>query len=726
MKTTLKYSLSASPVTLGVSALIGGLLLTACSGDDNEGTAAPVIGARAKSVLTVDGSQFKDSNGDGKLDAYEDWRLPAGQRADDLVSKMTLDEKAGMMLIDTLNAGLQGVVAAPAADYINNQKMTRFILRNTVIGTPDGLPGVGLGGAQVTPGETAQFTNAIQQMAEATRLGIPVVFKSNARNHYERSARAGINVAAGAFSEWPKEPGLAATRDMGLIADFAQTMGAEWKAIGLRGMYGYIADMSTEPRWYRIHETFSEDADLNANIVTALVTNLQGGPISPNTSVALTMKHFPGGGPQEGGLDPHYTFGKNQVYPAGNFGYHVKPFKAAIDAGVSAIMPYYGVPINVTFEGVTYDAVGMAFSKQIVTDLLRGKLGFGGYVNSDTGIINDRGWGLESKTVPERVATAINGGTDVLSGFHDKQTIVNLVNLKLLSEGRVNEAVKRLLTEQFKLGLFENPYVDASKADNIVGNDTFRARALNAQRKSVVLLQNQDKTLPLPAPTAAKPVKLYTLGLNKTIVTDAAYGGYTVVTGDYDATKGETLPAVPTDTDYAVIRVEVTNVGTSAYKSNDPATGGRINPATGRAWGADDPAGIDNGLPFGGAFPWEVNALSFTEMAKAQSWKISPSLADIQAVMTKVGAKKTILSIYFRQPYVLDQASGLRNAGAILAGFGVSDSTVMDVVTGKFNPQGKLPFALANNLGAVIGNEPDAPGYPAADTLYPFGFGLSY
>mgnify|MGYP000850435571 CR=1 FL=1 len=142
---------------------------------------------------------------------------------------------------------------------------------------------------------------------------------------------------------------------------------------------------------------------------------------------------------------------------------------------------------------------------------------------------------------------------------------------------------------------------------------------------------------------------------------------------------------------------------------------------------------VANGLVFGGALPWEANNLSFSTMASSKSWQISPALADIQAVMNEIGAEKTVLSVYFRQPYVLDDASGLKDAGAIVAGFGVSNTALLDVLTGKIlatgtsiAPQGKLPFALAKNLQAVIDNDPDAPGYPEADTLYPFGFGLSY
>ena len=696
----------------------------------------PAIGARLKAVLTVDGGQFKDANGDGHLQPYEDWRLDGRTRARDLVSRMTLDEKAGMMLIDSLSPGFGGVVSDPARDYIENQSMTRFILRSVVTAKPVESTSRGFAGQPVTPEQAATWTNRIQELAEATRLGIPVLFKSNARNHYERNARFGINTESGSFSEWPKEAGLAATRDMALIAQFARTMGEEWRAIGLRGMYGYMADLATEPRWYRVHETFTEDADLDAEIMRTLVLNLQGGKVSPATAVALTIKHFPGGGPQQQGLDPHFTFGKNQVYPAGRFADHLKPFRAAIDAGASSVMPYYGVPIDLRYGGVTYQRTGMAFSRQIVTDLLRGQLGFEGYVNSDTGIVRDRAWGFESRTVPERVAAAINSGTDVLSGFHEKKAIVELVERGLLSKERVDEAVVRLLTEQFQLGLFEDPYVDASRANSIVGKDEFRARALEAQRKSIVLLQNRElqdargRTLPLPAPTAAKAVKLYTMGLDATVTGGAAYGSYTIVSGDYDAAKGQSRPPA-TGADFALVRVEVSNPreATGTYASRDAATGANpalLNPMTGKSWGAEDPAGVDDHLMFGGSFPWEADNLSFTKMAASTSWRVSPSLADIRAVMSEVGARKTVLAIYFRQPYVLDQESGLRDAGAILAGFGVSDAALMDVITGRFAPRGKLPFALANRLQAVIDNDPDEPGYPTSDTLFPFGFGLSY
>jgi beta-glucosidase len=396
-------------------------------------------------------------------------------------------------------------------------------------------------------------------------------------------------------------------------------------------------------------------------------------------------------------------------------------------------MPYYSVPDNLTHNGVTFDKLGFAFDKQAITDLLRTQMGFKGYVNSDTGIITQRAWGLESASVPQRIAASVNAGTDVLSGFSSRQQILDVIAAGLVSEARLDEAVTSLLREQFQLGLFENPYVDASKANGIVGKPEFLQKALDAQRRSLTLLKN-DSALPMKASRPDAPVKLYSINLNAGVLGDAAYGSYKVVTGDRTTANGNSRARVPAGTEYAIVRVEVTN-NSSAYRSKDPATGANpayINPRTGKTWGAEDPDNIDDRLNFGGAYPWEVDTLDFTGMAASQaanqSWRLSPSLADIQDTMKEareVGAK-VVLSIYFRQPYVLDDASGLKNANAIIANYGVSDTALMDVLTGKHKPQGKLPWALANNAQAIKNQDPDAPGYPAADTLFPFGFGLGY
>ena len=748
--------------------------------------AQPELGVRSKPVITVDGRQFRDLNGNGRLDRYEDWRLPPERRAADLVQRMTLAEKAGMMLIATNNPDCGGGISERGRSLIDQQKLTRFILRAKVaMIAPDctvALTGFALrGGYPQTPVQMASFTNSVQERLEAGRLGIPGLFKDNARNHVETNPMFGIAAGAGAFTEFPKEAGLAAAAlgagapvdrtgtippglkaDMQGIRHFTDVMGREWRAVGLRGMYGYMADLGTEPRWSRYHETFTENADLMSDIIGTLVEGLQGPvrkdgtSLSPASSVALTVKHFPGGGPQEMGWDPHYTFGKNQLYtdPSGKygFGYHLRPFRTAIGKGVSSIMPYYGVPIGVTFQGVRYDQTGMAFSKQIVTDLLRGKLGFKGYANSDSGVIEQRGWGLESyRTNPEtgqpytpadRTAIAIRSGTDVQSEFSKNQTIIDLVNSGRLSERKhIDPAVRRLLVEQFQLGLFENPYVDQAAAAAI-GRAEDRASGLDVQRRSVVLLQNQQALLPL------KPAsKVYVMGFGAAAATEA---GFSVTDGN-----AKVRPAVPADTKALIIKIQVSNAGAKTYSSKDPETGGKpvdpsfslIDPHTGKrqtSWGAQDPCVyepgkpaqaeapdgcLDGGLIFGGAFPWEANLLALSDIAKAQSWTMTPSLPEIQAAMRELGDPgKAVIAIYFRNPYVLDDESGVKRAGALLATFGVGDQAILDVIAGRAPATGRLPFALPRTRQSVLQQHPDAPGYDetANGALYPFGFGLSY
>lgn len=718
-------------------------------------SAQPTLGVRSKSTIEVDGLTFKDLDGDGQLAPYEDWRLPARERAADLVDRMTLDEKAGLMLIDTVNAGWGGTLGELAQDYLGRQHMRRIIFRNVVAVPGEERQGDDthpfVAGSSLTPRQAASFLNSVQELAESSRLGIPVLAKSNARNHIDPDARAGINESHGAFSGFPKEAGLAAAAlgagSMEPVTDFARVMGAEWHAIGLRGMYGYMVDLITEPRWYRTHECFSEDAGLTSDIVTTLLHTLQGpevvdgSSLNPSTDVALTIKHFPGGGPQERGLDPHYSFGKTQVYPGDNFGYHLEPFRAAIAGGAAAVMPYYGVPMHVTYEGVTYDQVGMAFSDQIVNGLLRGGLGFAGYVNSDTGIVTDRAWGLEEVTVPERVAAAINSGSDTLSGFHDITTITSLVESGLVSQGRVDLAAQRLLVPLFLMGLFEDPYVDEDVADGVLSSPEHAAAALDLQRRSVVLLENRDRAdgggtaLPLRAGST-----VYVLGPVDAEALSSR--GFTVVDGN-----AEDRPSAE-GADHVLVSLSALTLHTSHYRSDDPATGlrpDRVSPVVfpgvrgldGKSpYGAAD-AGVaygaekctDDGLPFGGPLPWESGVLDFTGMEQAESWSVRPSLATVQEVMREVGdPTKVVLDVYFRQPFVLDEESGLREAGAIVATFGISDEALLDVLTGEFAPQGRLPFALAGTALAIEEQASDLPGYDTTTdgALYPYGHGLTY
>ncbi len=341
----------------------------------------------------------------------------------------------------------------------------------------------------------AEWSNNLQALCENTRLGIPAIVASNPRNHITIDASVGLSVGATPFSKWPGELGMAAMRDFKLTREFAQIAAQEWTAVGLRKGYMYMADLATEPRWNRTEGTFGEDADLSANMIREIVLGFQGTKLGKQ-SVALTTKHFPGGGPQVGGQDSHFEWGKFAHYPGGMFDYHLKPFKAAIEAGTSSMMPYYSAP-----KGKEFEEVGFSYNKAIIDDLLRKKLGHKGIINSDTGPIDMMPWGVENMSITERYQKALNAGVDIFSGSADPSFLLETVKKGLVTESRIDASVARLLQEKFELGLFENPYVDVEKAQKLVGNAEFQQKADLAHRKSIVLLRNDAKLLPLTQKT---------------------------------------------------------------------------------------------------------------------------------------------------------------------------------------------------------------------------------
>jgi beta-glucosidase len=609
------------------------------------------IAARVVTILTVDGFQFKDLNKNGRLDPYEDWRRPVEERVSDLLSQMTLEEKAGLMVHPALGMGEQGalleeparspfasevnVVASPGTtDAILNKHITHVLTRSAE-----------------PPAILATWNNNLQELAERSRLGIPATISSDPRNGFRHDPNA-TSVRAGAFSQWPEPIGLAATRDARLVEQFGRIVAQEYRATGIRTALHPMADLATEPRWGRIVGTFGEDAELSATLTAAYVKGFQGeGGLNPH-SVATMTKHFPGGGPQLQGLDPHHDYGKEQVYPGDNFDYHLIPFKAAIAAHTAQMMPYYGIPVDVTSVNV-----GMGFNKEILTDLLREELGFVGVICTDWLITSRMAWGVEHLTVEERAQKAIEAGADQFGGDHTPEIIVALVFGGKISERRIDESVRRLLKDKFRLGLFENPYVDPDQASQIVGNDEFQAVADLAQRKSIVLLKNEatasGKTLPLDM-----GAKTYVENINP--VAAAAYGSVV-----------EQLEQA----DVAILRVHT---------------------------------------------PFEPGAGFFSFIHQGSLAFGGEELARLQAIMR---AKPTVVAIYLDRPAVIPEIA--QGAAALLGTFGASDEALLDILFGRFNPTGKLPFELPSSMEAVETQKEDVP-FDSENPLFEFGFGLGY
>ena len=596
-------------------------------------TVNEITRGRSGLIKTEDGFTFRDLNKNGKLDVYEDPRQPSEARVEDLLNQLTLEEKAGTLFINGSIVNEDGSIEGKpgtegfgnlAAKQITDQKMNHFNLWQ--------IPGVQA---------VAAWHNNLQRFAEDTRLGIPVTIASDPRNHFTRNI---FSMAANDFSQWCETLGFAALGDAELVREFADIARKEYLAVGIRVALHPQIDLATEPRWPRISGTFGEDAHLTARLVKAYIAGFQGDIIGPH-SVACMTKHFPGGGPQNEGLDPHFEFQKGQVYPGGNFNYHLIPFEAAFEAGTAAIMPYYGVPVDQTDENVA-----MSFNKAIITGLLREKYGFDGVICTDWGLITDvhmggfiwpaRAWGVEHLSGPERVLKALEAGVDQFGGESCPEHVIELVKTGRLSEARVDKSVRRLLRLKFQLGLFDNPFVDESRIPEVFGDSASMAAGLDTQQRAMTLLKNEAKTLPLN-----RGAKIFVKNIDPIIA----------------ARYAEVVPALE-QADFAILRLETPWV----------------------------PVKSDNFI----AANFHHGDLDFKGEAKAEIIAICQSVP-------------TIVVLYLDRPAVIPEVSAA--ARALIGEYGASDTAVLNVVFGKACPEGKLPFELPSSMEAVREQKADLP-----------------
>jgi len=504
----MKKALKITGIVLGVVIVL--LILTGFIAYTRISTKASnnydLLGVQAP-VLTQGEIKFRDLNKNGKLDVYEDKNASIEDRVNDLVAQMTMEEKAGTMFITMTGMTPEGepldkpflsknpldfmmVVFMPASsDMLVNKKMNSFNIIHSY-----------------EANFLAKFNNNVQFIGERTRLGIPITIATDPRHGTENNI--GTALYTPDFSQWPSSLGLAATRDTLLVREFGNIARQEYLATGIRLALHPMADLATEPRWGRSNGTFGEDAELSAAMTKAYVLGFQGDSLG-TTSVACMTKHFSGGGPQEDGEDAHFPYGKNQVYPGDNFDYHLIPFeKGAFPAKTAQIMPYYGIPVDQTDENVAF-----AFNKTIITTMLREKYGFDGVICTDWNIISGskigdaRAWGVEGLSPAERTKKVIDAGCDQFGGEASPELIIELVKSGQLSEARIDQSVKRIMRDKFRLGLFDNPYVNEKEANEIAGSNAFREKGKVAQAKSTVLLKN-DQLLPLK-----KGTKIYAEGM---------------------------------------------------------------------------------------------------------------------------------------------------------------------------------------------------------------------
>ncbi|KAK0376030.1 glycosyl hydrolase family 3 N terminal domain-containing protein [Colletotrichum limetticola] len=471
------------------------------------------------------------------LPIYKNSSYCVDARVQDLIQRMTVEEKAGQLFQTQLYQGPNGTLdpgnVTARRNSTDNMIGEKFMTHFNLVG-------------DITDAkQVAEFVNLVQQRALDTRLGIPVTLSTDPRHHFTENIGTGFQ--AGVFSQWPETLGLAALRDPELVRKFAEVAREEYIAVGIRAALHPQVDLATEPRWARLGNTWGENATLTSELIVEYIKGFQGREIGPH-SVTTVTKHFPGGGPMENGEDSHFTYGKNQTYPGNNFEYHLTPFRAAIAAGARQMMPYYSRPIGLSDNSTDYEPVGFSFNKQIVTDLLRNQLGFEGIVVTDWGLITDtvirgqdmpaRAWGLENTTELQRAARILDAGCDQFGGEQHTELIIQLVEEGIVSEDRLDVSVRRLLREKFLLGLFDNPFVDPEAATRVVGNDYFLRLGNDAQRRAYTLLTNKDELLPLKHISAE--TKFYIEGFNATFL----------------EARNLSVVETPEEADYALLRLD--------------------------------------------------------------------------------------------------------------------------------------------------------------------------
>lgn len=707
-------------------------------------------------IITDDGFAFKDLNKNGKLDKYEDWRLPADVRAKDLASKMSAEQIAGLMLYSRHQAiptGSRGFFAgtyngkpleqssAKPSDLSDQQKefLTKDNLRHVLVTSMQ------------SPAIAAEWNNNVQALVEGTGLGIPANNSSDPR--HGTVADAEFNAGAGGrISMWPGSLGMAATFDPSIVKKFGEIAAIEYRASGLTTALSPQVDISTDPRWNRTSGTFGEDPKLSADMGQAYIDGFQtstGKAEIANgwgyNSVNAMVKHWPGGGSGEGGRDAHYGFGKYAVYPGNNFAQHFIPFTEGAfklkgkTRMASAVMPYYTISWNQDIKN--HENVANNYNSYIITDLLRKKYNYDGVVCTDwlvTGdetavdiFITGKPWGVDSLSIAARHYKVLMAGVDQFGGNNEKEPVIEAYNMGVKEHGekmmraRFEASAIRLLKNIFRTGLFENPYLDTTASANTVGKAEFMKAGYDAQLKSMVLLKNKDKVLPLQKnKTVYVPKKFTPAGRN-------FLGMETPEKLDYPVNmnivkKYFNVTDNPDEADYALVFISSPNSGLG-YDKNDVKKGGNgylpISLQYGEYTAAD---ARDPSIAGGDKFESFTNRTYKGKSVKAIN---ITDLTMVTETYAKMKGKPVIVSVNMSNPMVFSEFE--KEANAILVNFGVQDQAILDMLTGAAEPSGLLPLQMPADMQTVEKQKEDVPHdmqcYKDSEGhVYDFGYGLNW
>ncbi|MEP7322537.1 MAG: glycoside hydrolase family 3 N-terminal domain-containing protein [Saprospiraceae bacterium] len=707
-------------------------------------------------ILKVQGYSFKDLNKNGKLDSYEDWRLPAEVRAKDLSSKLSIEQIAGLMLysahqsIPARPRGFQSGTyngkpfpesGAKPEDLTDQQKifLEKDNLRHVLITTVE------------SPEVSAKWNNNVQAFCESVGFGIPANNSSDPR--HGTVAKAEYDAAAGgAISMWPGQLGMAATFDPMIVQRFGQVAAQEYRALGITTALSPQVDIATEPRWSRVNGTFGENPYLSAAMSRAYCDGFQTSEGNKEikdgwgyNSVNAMVKHWPGGGSGEAGRDAHYAIGKYAVYPGHNFQMHFIPFTEGAFKLIgktkmaSAVMPYYTISWNQ--DEKNKENVGNSYNKYIITDLLRNKYKFDGVACTDWSVTHDhkmmdmftdgKSWGTEKMSEAERHYKVLMAGVDQFGGNNDAKPIIEAYAIGVkdvgekLMRARMEVSAVRLLKNIFRVGLFENPYVKPDETKSIVGKPDFMKEGYQAQLKSIVMLKNKSNVLPLASGKTVYVPKKFTpksrnfLGMETPESMDYPVN-MTIVKKYFKVTDN------PDEADFALVFIENPKSGIG-YDAKDLKNNGngylpislQFKEYTATDARAESLAGGD---------PMETSANRTYKNKSITSSNVS-DLSMVTDTYDKMKGKPVIVSIAMDNPMLFNEFES--KANAIIVGFRVQDQVLLDILTGKAEPSGLLPMQMPADMSTVELQAEDVPQDMKCHTdteghVYDFAFGLNW
>ena len=706
-------------------------------------------------LLTINGLAFKDLNRNGKLDLYEDWRRSADERAKDLASKMSVEQIAGLMLYSAHQAIPSGNTRFGASTY-NGKSFTEsgakaFDLSDQQIKflSKDNLRHVLITSVE-SPETAAKWNNKVQALCESLGLGIPANNSSDPRHRSTSDVEYNVG-SAGQISMWPGSLGMAATFDPAIVKSFGQIAAIEYRALGISTALSPQIDIATEPRWARVNGTFGESPQLSANMARAYVdgfqTSLNDKIISDGwgyTSVNTMVKHWPGGGPEEGGRDAHFSFGKYAVYPGNNLADHLISFTEGafkLDGATktaSAVMPYYTISYGI--DKKNNENVGNSYNKYIINDLLRGKYGFDGVVCTDWGVTKDETavdgfgttcWGVEKLSIAERHYKIIMAGVDQFGGNNDAGPVIEAYQMGVKEYGekfmrtRMEQSATRLLKNIIRVGLFENPYLNIEETKKVVGNQEFMKAGYEAQLKSIVMLKNKNKVLPF------EKQKTVYIPKRMTVAGRDFFGGPTPGSVNYPINinlvrKYFKVTDNPAEADFALVIIRSPNSG-SGYDPEDVKKGGTGYVPVSLQYGpykaveARDPS-------LAGGDPLE----NFTNRSYKNKTITTSNASDLTMVLDAkkvMKDKPVIVSIALSKPMIFSEFE--KEASAILVSFEVQDQTILDILTGAYEPSGLLPLQMPADMKTVELQKEDVPfdmtcHIDSEGNSYDFGFGMNW